>query len=66
MDNSYRIFVLHQREKVSNEEDKEASKIEKLSLVEDMPNKNKVIEKALKKNNDDGGKRGNFVNKPRQ
>ena len=31
----------------SSEDDKEVSKIEKLSLVEDMPNKNKAIEKSI-------------------
>ena len=31
----------------SNEDDKEASKIEKLSLVEDMPEKNKTIETGI-------------------
>ena len=31
----------------SNEDDKEASKIEKLSLVEDMLEKNKAIEKGI-------------------
>ena len=31
----------------SSEDDKEASKIEKLSLVEDMPEKNKAIETGI-------------------